>query len=115
MDEREKLLLVGQRIREARKAKKLTQAELAQRSNLPPSNISELEHGKTHIQLLTFIKIIEGLQVSADEIIRADVPSVRRMYKNEYAELLADCTPQELETINRFVRDLKTTLRSKGK
>ena len=115
MDEREKLLLVGQRIKEARKAKKLTQAELAQRSNIPPSNISELEHGNTHIQLLSFIKIIEGLHVSADEIIRADVPSVRNMYKNEYAELLSDCTPKELETITRFVRDLKTTLRSKGK
>ena len=113
MDEKERLYLIGQRIKETRKTKGLTQAELAKNANLQPSNISELEHGKTHIQLMTFIKIIEGLQVSADEIIRADVPLVRKMYKNEFTELVADCSPKELETIIKFVRDLKTTLRSK--
>ena len=80
MEDSERLVQLGSRLKEARKRQRLTQAELAQKSGIAPSNISELEHGKTHIQLLTFIKIIEGLQVSADEIIRADTPVVHELY-----------------------------------
>lgn len=114
MEDSERLVQLGSRLKEARKRQRLTQAELAQKSGIAPSNISELEHGKTHIQLLTFIKIIEGLQVSADEIIRADTPVVHELYRKEYADLLADCTPGELDVITKFVMNLKATLRSGG-
>ena len=114
MEDSERLVQLGSRLKEARKRQRLTQAELAQKSGIAPSNISELEHGKTHIQLLTFIKIIEGLQVSADEIIRADTPVVHELYCQEYADLLADCTPGELDVITKFVMNLKATLRSGG-
>ena len=114
MEDSERLIQLGSRLKEARKRQRLTQMELAQKSGIAPSNISELEHGKTHIQLLTFIKIIEGLQVSADEIIRADTPVVRELYCKEYADLLSDCTPGELEIITNFVVNLKATLRSGG-
>ena len=114
MEDSERLIQLGSRLKEARKRQRLTQAELAQKSGMAPSNISELEHGKTHIQLLTFIKIIEGLQVSADEIIRANTPVVHALYRKEYTDLLADCTPGELEVITKFVHNLKSTLRSGG-
>ena len=115
MDESGRLKLVGQRIKEIRKSKGMTQADLAKAANMAASNVSELENGKTQIQLLTLLNIIEGLQVSADDILRPNVPSVRWLYQSEYDEILADCTPQEMEAIIKFVRELKETLRSKPK
>ena len=113
MDESGRLKLVGQRIKEIRKSKGMTQADLAKAANMAASNVSELENGKTQIQLLTLINIIEGLQASADDILRPNVPSVRSLYQGEYDEILSDCTPQEMEAIIKIARELKETLRSK--
>ena len=81
MDESGRLKLVGQRIKEIRKSKGMTQADLAKAANMAASNVSELENGKTQIQLLTLMNIIEGLQVSADDVLRPNVPSVRSLYQ----------------------------------
>ena len=113
MSEYAKMKLVGKRIREIRKNKNLTQAELASMAGMAPSNISEIESGKTSIKLMTFCRIVEVLQVSADDVLRANVPAGRQSCQQEYSALLADCTPEEIDTINGFVRNLKATLRSK--
>lgn len=41
------------------------------------------------MKLETFIRIIEALQVSADSLLRPDVPEVRSLYQSEFDELLA--------------------------
>ena len=113
MGECAKMKLVGKRIREIRKNKNLTQADLASLTGMAPSNISEIESGKTSIKLTTFCRLVEVLQVSADDVLRANVPAGRQSCKQEYVALLEDCTPEEIDTINGFVRNLKATLRSK--
>ena len=115
MDENSKLMLIGKRIRGIRKKRKLTQADLARIADMQAPNISELENGKTQMQLLTFIRIVEALQVSADEILRANVPSVNEIYQAECIELLRDCTPTEMESIMKIIRELKATMRSEAK
>lgn len=115
MDENAKLVQIGQRIRTARKHRRMTQGDLARLADMKPSNISEIENGKTQMQLLTFLRMVEALQVSADEILRANVPSVKNIYQEEYIEMLKDCSPSEMEAITKFVRELKKTLRSEPK
>ena len=58
----------------------------------------------------TFIKIAEALQVSTDSILRPDVPEVNALYQKEFSELLADCTPSEMESILSIVNQVKATL-----
>ena len=115
MDENAKLMLIGKRIRDIRKKRKLTQADLARIADMQAPNISELENGKTQMQLLTFIRIVEALQVSADEILRANVPSVNEIYQAECIELLRDCSPREMESIMKIIRELKATMRLEAK
>ena len=74
MEDNVRLLAIGQRIRSIRKNRKLTQGDLAKIADMKASNISEIENGKSQMHLLTFIKIIEALQVSADELLLPDVP-----------------------------------------
>ena len=71
---------------------------------------SNIEKGKTSMKLETFIRIIEALQVSADSLLRPDVPEVRSLYQSEFDELLADCSPKELDSILKIVRELKSTM-----
>lgn len=112
MEDNVKLLAIGQRIRSIRKSRNLTQGELAKIADMKASNISEIENGKTQMQLMTFIKIIEALQVSADEILLPDVPSVRDRYEADYLDVLKDCTATEMEMIIKFARELRGKMRS---
>jgi len=54
---------LGIMLREARKAAKLTQEELADRTGTKKSYISRIERGSSDIQISTYYKLIElGLQ-----------------------------------------------------
>ena len=103
---------IGERIRNARVEQKMSQAELAAKANISLPHISSIELGKTKMLLSTFIRVIEVLQVSADSIIRANVPTVTNMYASEIDELFADCTPAELESLKSIVKNIKTTMRN---
>lgn len=103
---------IGARIRQARVARNMSQAELAAKANISLPHISSIELGKTQMHLGTFIHVIEALQVSADSILRANVPAVTNIFAGEIAELFEDCTPQELESLKSIIRNLKLTMRS---
>lgn len=104
---------IGERIRAIRVAKGMSQADLAFAAHLATSNVSDIENGKTKMWLATFVKIVEALQVSADSILRPDVPEVNGLYQKEYAQLLADCTPSEIEAIMKISREVKASLHAK--
>lgn len=102
--------LVGSRIRELRVQKGMSQATLAEKANLSLPQISSIELGKSRMLLSSFIRITEALQVSADLLLRPDVPEVKNIYKSEFSELLNDCTVKEIEAILKIVKELKDTM-----
>ena len=113
MDKNLDLIAIGQRIRAIRTSKGMSQAELGFAAHLATSNISDIELGKTKMWLSTFVRIVEALQVSADSILSPDVPEVNGLYQKEYAQLLADCTPAEIEAIMKISREVKASLHAK--
>ncbi len=100
-------LKIGSRIREIRTKKGMSQAELAEAASISLPHISDIELGKTKMQLSTFIRVCEALQVSSDSLLRADVPEVNSIYQGEFSELLSDCTPAEIDTILRVAKEMK--------
>ncbi len=112
MDDLEKMSQdIGERIKTARNSKKMSQQELAVKADISLPHISHIEHGKINMKLVTFVKIIEALQVSADTILRADVPSVNLLYQNEFSEIFADCSPAETAALIKIVMQVKETMR----
>ena len=103
---------IGSRIRDLRIKKSMSQAELAERAYISLPHISEIENGKTKLRLSTFVYIAEALQVSADTLLRLDVPEVNVMYQSEFDDLLSDCTPAEIESLIQIVAQIKATMRS---
>lgn len=103
---------IGMRIRKARTEQGMSQADLAARSGVSLPHISTIELGKTKLYLPTFVRLIEALGVSADSILRANVPAVNNIYQTEISSLLEDCTASELESLYSIIMNLKQTMRS---
>ena len=107
------LVEIGKRIKAKRVARNMSQEDLAFAANTSTSNISDIEHGKNNFHIDTFVRILEALQVSADDILRADVPNVNELYGSELAKILKGCTPSEVESILTLVKEIKSTFQSK--
>ena len=104
---------IGLRLRSARVSAGLTQSDVAFSANLRTSHISDIELGKKQLSILTFRKIIEVLGVSSDEILRPNIPEVKRIYKDEFSQVLQDCSADEIESILNIVKEVKHSLHSK--
>lgn len=58
---------INNQIRDLRIAKKITQQELAERTNLSVPYISQIENSHRNISLETFIKIVQALEISLSD------------------------------------------------
>lgn len=108
--QREEYKKIGSRIREIRLQKHMSQANLAEKANISLSHVSDIENGKSALMLPTFIRIVETLQVSADVLLRSDIPEVNKLYQSEFAEVLEGCTPSEIDSILKIVKEVKQSL-----
>ena len=112
MDSNIDLKQIGQRLRSTRLDRGLSQEDLSFESGVAVANISDIELGKKDIRISTFIHLIEALGVSADEILRANVPQVNVLLQKEFATVLSDCSADELTSIIELVKNIKKTWRA---
>lgn len=106
----EKLKQVGQRIQAARKEAGLSQSELAEKIDISVTYMSSIENGKTNCTIEIFMKITEALNVSADSLLRTNIPEVSAIYSRDMDELLKGCTAAEIESIMTVMRQMKSAL-----
>ena len=102
---------IGSRIREIRTSKGLSQADLAEKAKLSTPVISGIENGHSKVWLITFAKICEALQVSADDVLRLDTPAAIDDYPKEFTALIADCNSAEIESILKIAKEVKASIR----
>lgn len=105
---------IGQRIREFRLSQGLSQGELAAKANLSLTQIGNIERGNAKMQVASFCRIAEALGISADELLRLNVPTVNQLYQHELQGLLSDFTPEQLESIKKIVLEIKKSLKQKA-
>lgn len=102
---------IGQRIKELRKAKNWTQAHLAEKSGIEPSNISHIERAATKLSLPTLISIVNALEVSLDEVVYGSLQKSDHVSVRMIDELLSDCSPTELKALAEIIKTTKSILR----
>ena len=70
----------GQRMREVRQKRGLTQVDLCERSGLPQARISELERGSRMPNLVTILRLAVALECKVTDLMsvfdKADLPSL---------------------------------------
>ena len=99
---------IGLRIKEARRERKISQAELAEKLEISISHMSEIENGKTSFSIDIFMRMTEILQVSADMLLRTNVPEVDVIYADEFRELMKGCSSDEKEAMLQMLRNMKS-------
>ena len=106
---------IGDRIRQIRISKGMSQAALAEKAHLSLPAVNSIENARSKTWLITFARVAEALQVSADDILRLTTPGSTASYPAELAKLLEDCTPSEMEAILKIVKQVKTTFADQKK
>ena len=94
---------MGDRIREARKMRSLTQEQLAEKLDVTVAYISGIERNLKLPSMLLFIKLLEVLNVSADYILR-DMVSTRNLYGDDViGSKLARLTPKQRVALEALI------------
>lgn len=102
---------IGLRIREFRKAKKITQEQLAEAVGVGVTHISHIETVNSIPSLKVLIDIINVLECSADELLSIEISAARPLFNNWLSELLSDCTDSEIKLITNMVIAMKESMR----
>lgn len=120
MEEKTAQEAIGQRIREQRELLQLSREEFAEILRLSNYYIGQLERGERQMSLKTLLKITNCLHLSLDYLIlgrpqsppyvaQDDLATYRTNPTPPYQEiitLLNNCSPSELELINKLLKTL---------
>ena len=100
----------GQRIKELRNKKGITQYQLAEMTGIDPKHMSHIETANTKLSLSVFVDIAEALEVQTDALLfdnsRRSVGSVI----GETAAILEECSVMQAMVIKEIVKTAKQAM-----
>lgn len=102
---------IGQRIRQKRMEKRLTQEKLSELVGIGASHMSHLESGSTVPSFEVFVNLLNVLDCSADELLCREIPTAKPLLNNWLVELVADCDSVETKILTDILISAKQTLR----
>jgi transcriptional regulator with XRE-family HTH domain len=99
-----KVALVGSRIRELRKGRRLTQTELSEKIGVAQSDLSRMEQGEYKVGLDTLFKILQVFDLKMGEFFGETESPSERESRDLVAEFqtLSDEARQEVRDFVRF-------------
>ena len=101
---------IGERVRQARTKKGITQTQLAKELEVSPHFLSNIEQGKQTMSVTTLSAICEALDVSADWLLRDGTPESRRMTDRALEEKLKQYTPEQRAAMLKLMDSLADIL-----
>ena len=99
MNKPAQLELVGRKIRQLRRQRKLTQVELAEKIGIHQSDLSRMEQGEYKVGLDTLLKILQTFDLGIGEFFEERKPTVIEKYT-----LLSPSAQKEVESFIEFKR-----------
>lgn len=102
---------IGKRIKRLRRQQKMSQEILAEKINISPSHMSHIETGQTKASFPTFVHIANALGVTINDLTCDNIDASKAVYDKEMAELLSDCSIEEIRFLCGSVRTLKYEIR----
>lgn len=94
---------MGDRIRECRKQKNMSQAELAEAINVSDNTISNMETGSNNVKLENIEKIADFFEVPLDYLVKGSGPTqIDDAFVNRYLNLSSVDKLKMLTVMNTF-------------
>ena len=97
--------LVGRKIRQLRRQRKLTQVELAHRIGVHQSDLSRMEQGEYKVGLDTLLKILQTFDLSMGDFFEEHEPAENVVHK---LKTLSPAAQREVEDFIEFKRQQET-------
>ena len=97
-------MLIGKRIKTARKEVNITQEKLSELLGITPEHLSRLERGVTNAGLEIIAKIAENLSVEPEKLLFGAISSSQFYQKPELDELLKKCSPEKINIIVQIAK-----------
>ena len=98
---------MGRRIRVIRESKKITREELAEKMDISPAFISDVEYGNKGMSIKNLYLLSQLLGVSAEYLLSGKLYSLDNDEESlrvheEIVSLLKECTPEQIESFRRI-------------
>lgn len=106
---------IGQRVREYREKRMMTQEMLAERSGISVNHLSHIERANTKVGLPTLVKVANALDATIDDLLCDSLPQIKTPFVNAIAELAADCDTNEIRMYTAVLKTLKQVYRDLNK
>ena len=101
---------LGKKIREARIKKGYTQQTLSEKADIGEMYLSEIELGVKMPSMNLFIKLITALDISADYVLRDEIPTGKEFVYDEITQKLEGLTPKQrkaaADILDAYIRNL---------
>ncbi len=98
--------LIGQRIKEIRTEKHLTQEYLAKVTDVNVSHISNIETNKVKVSLTLLVGICNALDITIDYLLENEYHNPSTVTEKELAYTIKDMTKEKQETLLRIAKVL---------
>lgn len=103
--------IVGKRVKEVRKRKCLSQAQLAEKAELSTQYVSQIETAKKQASLQSLVSISNALEISLDELLAGNRINSPTEYIKEVNEIFHDCSKYEKRVLYEVMNEVKHILR----
>ncbi len=97
---------IGQRIKEVRTEKKLTQEKLAEITDVNVSHISNIETNKVKVSLTLLVQICNALDITLDYLLENEYHAPVSVTEKELLNVIKDMKKEKQETLLRIAKVL---------
>ena len=97
---------IGKRIRQCRQRKGLTIENLAEKADITPTFMGDVERGNKLPSIHTFIKIVNALDVSFDYILSEKVTASKPIVINEMTKKIMNFNTYQLKMLEKIIETI---------
>lgn len=101
---------IGQRIRKMRKARNLSQEQLAEQAGISTTHMSHIETGNTKLSLPVLVELAAALEVRTDDLLYDNKIVERNAVIEEISGTLETCTTQQIKILADILKAAKISL-----
>lgn len=101
---------LGERIRQFRKSKNMTQEQLAEKTGLSHVQIGNIESARSRPSVESLANISSALEISTDQLLFGCVRFSEDQYYTEYSDIIKNCNDKEKHIITETIRTLSNEL-----
>lgn len=101
---------IGKKIRSIRKARNLSQEQLAEKIWISTTHMSHIETGSTKLSLSVLVDIAEALQVGTDELLSTQPFIEKTDTTDELRALIQSCTAAQSRVLLDLLKAAKKSM-----